>query len=266
MDALCGAIDGAGFPGEHSAAIIRALLTGRRDALPQETVEAFRRSGASHILALSGMHLGVIYLLIRRLLWPLGNSLPVKVLRCAVCIGACAFYTISTGAGPSITRAFLFILIRECGSLMPGRRLSGAGTLGLALMVQLAVHPGVIASAGFQLSYLAMMGITLLYPRLRAWYPGRGRMDPLRRIWEAAALSISCQLFTAPAAWWHFRSLPGHFLLTNIIALPLTEFIIVTALCGLLLGALGINARPLVYAGGKAAEMLEFCLEAISSM
>ena len=266
LDALAAAIGRAGFPGEHSAAIITALLTGRRGALAKSTVSAFRRSGASHILALSGLHLGVIYAVLRRCLLPLGNTPPARLVRGILTIGLCAAYTLMTGAGPSITRAFLFIAINETGRSLSARRHSPLATFCLALTIQLTLRPSLIASAGFQLSYLAMLGIIVLYPRLEGWYPESHRADPLRRIWKGAALSTSCQLFTAPAAWWHFRSLPGYFLITNLLALPLTECIIISALACLALGAAGICPPALIRACGTLVQMLEFCLETISGL
>ncbi|MBO4476010.1 MAG: ComEC/Rec2 family competence protein [Bacteroidales bacterium] len=264
LDSLCGAIDAAGFPGKNSGAIITALLTGRRGALPRSTVEAFRRSGASHILALSGLHLGIIYLFICRLLIPLGNTPAGRFFRSCIAVSLCGFYTVTTGASPSTVRAFLFIVVNEAGRSLSGRIRSPAGTFSTALMIQLAVRPSLIASAGFQLSYLAMLGIILLYPGLSTWYPGRRGL--LKGIWNAAALSSSCQLFTAPAAWWHFRSLPRYYLITNLLALPMTECIIVTALVCLILQATGICPAWLVAACGKLVELMEFCLETIASL
>ncbi|MBO4454874.1 MAG: ComEC/Rec2 family competence protein [Bacteroidales bacterium] len=266
IDSFAAAIENAGFPGEHSSAIITALLTGRRGALEKSTIAAFRRSGASHILALSGLHLGVIYIVLRRCLAPLGNTPPARLVRGIITVGLCAMYTLMTGAGPSITRAFLFIAINETGRSLSARRHSPLGTFCLALTLQLALRPSLIASAGFQLSYLAMLGIIVLYPRLENWYPRSSRADPLRRIWKAAALSISCQLFTAPAAWWHFRSLPKYFLITNLLALPLAEGIIICALVCLALGAAGICPLALVRACGNLVQLLEFCLETISGL
>lgn len=264
LDALQAAIDRAGFPGEHSAGIITALLTGRRGGLTPETVLAFRRSGASHILALSGLHLGVIYLFIRRILAPAGNFPAARMIRSIISIALCGAYTAVTGAGPSTVRAFLFIVINEIAGSLEGRSHSPAATFSLALMIQLCLRPSLIASVGFQLSYLAMLGIILLYPRLNSWYPGRRGI--LKGIWSAAALSTSCQLFTAPVAWWRFRSLPRYYLITNLLALPLTEGIIVSAIVCLVLQALEICPQALVTACGKMVQLLEFCLETISSL
>ena len=266
MDALVRRIDALGLAGGHSPAILEALLTGRRSSLPRSTIEIFRKSGASHILALSGLHLGVIYGCIRKILLPAGNSRGAKAAAAVLTVSLCGGYVLATGASASITRAFLFIFINECSRLVSGRKSRPLGTFCLALMIQLCLRPDMISSAGFQLSYLAMLGITLLNPRLSAWYPDSGRPDPLRRIWKAAALSVSCQLFTAPAAWWHFRSFPLYFLITNLIALPLTECIIITALGALALDAVHLPAQVLALACGKMIQGLEFCLETIASL
>ena len=266
VDILAGRIDALGFPGEHSAAILKALLTGRRDSLERSTVAAFRQSGASHILALSGLHLGVLYLLVRSLLKPLGNSRAARGTSSAATVAACAFYAYATGTAPSIVRAFLFIFINETGRQFPDRRRSPLGTFCTALTLQLAVRPDYITSVGFQLSYLAMLGITVVLPRLEAWYPRSRGPLPMRYIWKCAALSISCQLFTAPAAWLYFGTFPKYFLITNLIAMPLTECIIMTSVLSLLLDAMGICPRFPVRACGGTIQLLEYCLETIAAI
>ena len=102
-----------------------------------------------------------------------------------------------------------------------------------ALTLQLAVTPGVVQSPAFQLSYLAMLGIITLFPRLQAWYPSGARFDPFRRIWTGVTLALSCQLFTAPLVWLRFHTFPKYFLLTNLAALPLTEGFLLCALAAL---------------------------------
>ena len=141
-----------------------------------------------------------------------------------------------TGASPSLVRAFLFILLNELARLLPGRRRSPLNLYCTALTLQLALSPGVITSLGFQLSYLAVLGIVTVFPHLDAWYPRGPRLDPLRRIWSAVALTLSCQLFTAPLVWLRFREFPKYFLITNLGAMPLTEAFVCCSLPVLALG------------------------------
>ena len=229
-------IDAADFPHADTAALLKALLAGRREDLGSATVAAFRAAGASHILALSGLHLGILYGILQAALAWMGRSRAAVAARSALSVGAAAFFLLMTGAAPSLVRAFLFICFNELSRLLPGRRRHLAAIFFAALTVQLAVSPGVVTSLGFQLSYLALLGIVLVFPRLDAWYPAARRADPLRRIWSAMALTLSCQVFTAPLVWLRFRTFPRFFLLTNLGALPLTEAFILCALPALLPG------------------------------
>lgn len=258
------------FPHESSGALLRALLTGQRDRLGASTVKAFRAAGASHILALSGLHLGIIYLTLGRLLSFMGNTPAAWRIRSALTVMFCGFYTVMTGAGPSITRAFLFIALSEISRNTAFRKKEPLNIWCAALIIQLCAKPSVISSAGFQLSYLAMLGIFVLLPALQGWYPSTGRIaarfDPFRRLWNAMALSLSCQAFTAPVAWIHFHSFPRYFLLSNLISMPLTSALMI---CGLACtGAEIMGAEPgfLIKATDRIAFWLIRSLEIIASM
>ena len=268
--ALKRTIAGIPFPHPRSSGIVQALMTGDRSGLSRETTAAFRSSGASHILALSGLHLGLIYLMVRRLSAIFGNTPAARKGRCALILAATAFYTLMTGAGPSVVRAFLYICISEGAALSPGRRKEPARILLTALTVQLAMRPSVIGSVGFQLSYLAMLGITVLFPRLQAWYPEPHtrleRAEPMRKIWSAAALTISCQVFTAPLAWIRFHTFPKYFLLTNLLSLPLSGAVMTVSAATVALSAWGHCPVLLVRLDDALIEGLMFVLETVSSL
>lgn len=266
VERLVSLIEGIAFPGEDTGPIVTALLTGRRGGLSGEVKAAFRMSGASHILALSGLHLGVIYVILNKALSILGNSIPGRAVRSLVTVLFTGVYTLMTGCGPSTVRAFIFICLNEASRLCGGRKRSSVAVLCASLTIQLSLNPTLISSAAFQLSYLAMAGIILLFPRLDAIYPPSARFDPMRRIWTSAMLSVSCQLFTAPVAWYHFHSFPKYFLITNLIALPLSELIITSAVATVSLTALGICPAFMVRVTDAAVCLLEFCLEAISTI
>ena len=263
-------IDNIPYPSETSGPLVKALLTGDKSDLTKEITGIFRDSGASHILALSGLHLGVLYLLLTRLTSPLGNSPKARKSRCSLIIVAALFYSIMTGATPSIIRAFLFITINETARLL-GRKREPVRVLLAALTVQLALKPDVISSVGFQLSYMAMAGIFLLYPTLERIYPApsgsrMSRFNPFRKIWNAAMLSISCQIFTGPIAWHYFHTFPKYFILTNLVALPLTSAIMTLSVATIALSFLEICPEPLVILNDHAMQALVFCLKIISGL
>jgi len=239
LSGFCNLIDSIDFRNSTTGPLVKALLTGQRDGMDRSIVESFRASGASHILALSGLHLGILYGILGKMLSFTGNSRPARIIKSTVIIAFSTFYFIITGAAPSLVRAFLFITIGELSRLLPGRRRSNMNTYCMALTIQLCVNPLSISSLGFQLSYLAMLGIFIVFPKINAWYPPSSRFDPLRFIWTSMSMSISCQVFTAPLVWLRFKSFPVYFLLTNLISLPLTELLVISAVVTVLLSAAG---------------------------
>lgn len=253
------------FPHEESRAVIKALTTGDRSSLQPSTVAAFRKSGAAHILALSGLHLGIIYMLVTRITSVAGNAPAVRVVRYFLICGLAGFYTLMSGASPSLVRAFLFILIAETANLA-GRQRRPLKTWCSALLIQLVLDPLAINSTGFQLSYLAMLGIFTVFPAMQSWYPQSGRFDPVKKIWDMAALSISCQLFTGPLAWFRFHAFPIYFLLTNLIVMPLTTLVMTSALTAIMLAASGLEPVFLTRITDALVQAMLYCLNIIASM
>ena len=181
-----------------------------------------------------------------------------------------------TGASPSLVRAFLFILINETLRFFPDRSRHPLSVLSVALMIQLAANPLVIKSLGFQLSYLSMTGIFVIFPRLQAWLPSPAsdekisfvsrQIDKLTQlIWTSAAISISCQIMTAPLVWLRFHSFPQYFLLTNLLALPLTSLLMPASILSLILSAVGCCPHILVSITELLASALIRTLEIIAS-
>lgn len=295
------------FPHEGTAPLVNALLTGDRSSLDSSVMNSFRDSGASHILALSGLHLGIIYGILLKVTSVFGKHPTVKAVRSLIIISLCGIYTLATGASPSLVRAFLFILVNETARLTH-RSNNPLRVYCAALFIQTAINPQVISSTGFQLSYLAMAGIFLLYPALKKWYPqeeaagdmliekgaGPTESDGLegvmidkdccrarrcwtswmktivsaapRKIWDAAALTISCQVFTGPLAWWKFGTFPKYFLLTNLLSLPLTSAVMLLSVSTSVLFAIGICPNFLISLTDSSASLLLFIMKVISSM
>lgn len=265
------AIDSIEFRKEQTGALVKALLTGNRTSLTSETIQVFRNSGASHILALSGLHLGIIYGIMKKILSLAGGSRSVRVLGSILCIAICGFYTLSTGAGDSITRAFIFIVTGETASLlMRTRRLSRILMTGL--IIHLALMPRSISSISFQLSYAAMAGIAWLYPSIRdLWVmsPAEKKYGAgiLNKIWDMAALSISCQASAGIVAWFYFGTFPQYFLLTNLLAAPIAVVLIPSALLCLTFSALfGTCPHIFLTITEFLASAMTFILEIIAGL
>ena len=253
------------FPHSDTAPLVTALVTGDRSGLSPEITAVFRQSGASHLLALSGLHMGILYLLLDKLTLPLGKSPLAKGLRYGLLLSGAAAFTLMSGASPSVVRAFLFIAIDQTLRLLH-RPHRASRVLCLALLVQLVLDPTVLHSIGFQLSYLAMTGIFLLYPVLEKWYPDNGRWNPMQRIWQVCAISISCQVFTGPLAWYRFHTFPRYFLLTNLLAIPVTTLFMGSAVTTLLFRAAGLQWELPVQITDSLCQLLLQILGIIASL
>lgn len=266
LDALIGVIDGCGFSYDQTGPLVKALVCGQRDGLSPETDRAFTDSGAVHILSLSGLHMGVIYGILHKSLAWTGRSRPATVMKSVLTIAAAGFFTLMTGSSPSVVRAFLFITINETSRLLPGRRRRPVAVLCASLMIQLIFDPMIIRSLSFQLSYLAMLAIFTLFPVMDSWYRAGPGRDPMKKIWSSAALSISCQLYTSPLAWLHFHTFPTYFLISNLVALPLSEILIVASVLTIALESLGLCPEILRALTDMLARALVKSLEVISSL
>lgn len=280
-------IDNIPFKSDDTSALIKALLTGERSSLSSEIKTAFRDSGASHILALSGMHLGIIYGILSWVLSLLGNTTAARILRPILIITACGSYTLATGAGDSLVRAYIFIFLREIARMTS--RYHGLGQILLSsLVIQLIIEPLAIRSVSFQLSYAAMSGIAFIYPWLQGFWDRAGRIlstkgddcseedsenravgparRPIRWIWNTVALSIACQLTTCPLAYMYFGTFPKYFMLTNLLTLPLTGLLIPAALLTAVLSITGYSPAILIHTTEWLASSLIWLLKVISAM
>ena len=263
-EALKSSIGNLPFKNIATNQIIEALITGERKGIPKETLDAFRKSGASHILALSGLHLGIIYGIISKLLTGLGHSANANRIRALITIITCGVYTAVTGGGASTTRAFLFILVGETARLC-NRKRSLVQLLIVSFFLQLLFSPDSIKDPGFQLSYAAIVGIAFILPWLKSLWP-EGKGGLMKWIWISAAMSIACQITTGPLAYLYFGTFPQHFILTNLLALPLTGLIIPASLITIALHSLGICPHVIMWATEAVVSLLTNILSVISTM
>ena len=268
---LRGQIRSIPYRDSRSAALTCAVLTGDRSMLDPGLTAAFRSSGASHILALSGLHMGLVCGLARQGTMILGNSPAARYFRCALCCGFALFYTVATGASASAQRACIFIILSELSAASQRRHSQPSQKLNAALTLQVALRPRVITTPAFQLSYMAMAGLVFLNPVLQGLFPKPvtktgARLNIPKKIWEITAMSLSCQIFTAPVAYLHFGSFPKYFLLANLIALPLTSVTVSLAAGVILLQCAGICPAFLVSASEAAIRALITSMEIISGM
>lgn len=201
-------------------AVVKALAYGYQDEIAPEIEESFRESGAIHLLALSGMHLGLFYGVLRRLLCIIGNSRTARRIRSVIITLALWAFTIFTGCGVSILRAAVMFSIYEAG-VIAGRQRNGINALALSAIIITTLDSSAPSGVSFQLSYAAMTAIFLIFPHLRDLVPVRGKI--LRSIRDVCAMTIACQTTTAPVILLHFGTFAFYSLIANLLCSPLVS-------------------------------------------
>ena len=207
---------GRGMP-SREAELARGFVLGEDERVDGATVEDFRRSGLSHLLAVSGQNVVLLALLAMPVLAAFGIPLRERLLWVLALI---AVYVPLAGAGPTIQRA---AVMGAAGLLatLSGRRASRLYALVLALVVTLAIDPGVASDVGWQLSFAAVVGIFLLAGPLREGLAARiGSRGWRRALAEGAAVTIAATLATAPLIAFHFGTISTTTLVANLLALP----------------------------------------------
>ena len=227
--------------GEEEGGLAAAMLLGTKDYLAGEDALAFRELGVSHVLSVSGFHVGVLAGLLIALLTPL--HLPRK-LRLALIGLLLSLYAMLTGAAPPVIRAGLLVLLREAGHLR-GRRNLPLHLLCLSAALQLLFNPMQLFGPSFQLTYSAMLGLILIHPRLRDAFTPYHAWS--RWLWQGFSATLAVQLGLLPAQLYWFGGFPLISLVLNILIIPLTS-----ALMMLYWLTLALLPIPLVREGAGA--------------
>ncbi|MDG1333772.1 MAG: ComEC/Rec2 family competence protein, partial [Crocinitomicaceae bacterium] len=193
-------------------AIASALVLGDKSLLSQDVRESFGAAGAMHVLAVSGLHVGII---LELLLFLFGRMPKIFTKKRALLISLIILwaYAMVIGFPPSVVRATLMFSFLSVSRLSSDQS-DSLNTLFLSALVMLIFDPLLIYDIGFQLSYLAMIGIlTLQKPIANLIYI---RNKWLKKLWEGTTVGIAAQLFTFPLTLYYFHQFPNYFLLTNI--------------------------------------------------
>jgi len=219
-------------------AFIAAVTLGYKAYLSDDIEEAFRASGTAHLLAVSGLHTGVIYMILSLLLTPLGNRGRGFILRQWVIILMLWGYAFLAGLSPSVVRAVIMLSLYCLGQL---RHMSGftANTLVAAAFLILLFQPYSLYDISFQLSFGAVCSILWFQPRLSSLIRPKKRM--VAYLWKLMTLSLSAQLGLFPLVLHHFGTFPTWFFLSNIMLIPLMGGIIYSLIPLLITGWLHVT-------------------------
>lgn len=216
----------AGLEGDEYA-VAAALSLGYKDKLQDKLKHAYSSSGAMHVLAVSGLHVGIIFVIMQSILAFMRKKKRLIPLQVVLLILSIWFYAMLTGLSPSVTRAAIMFSFISFGKLFQ-RNVNIYNILAASAFVTLIINPLNITELGFWLSYLAVLSIVMFYkPIYHVWSPKTKLGD---KIWSLVAVSIAAQIGTAPLTVFYFHQFSNYFILTNILVIPVVTIIVYLAM------------------------------------
>lgn len=218
---------------DDAFAVLSALTVGYKEELSEEIRETYSVSGASHVLALSGLHIGILYGLLFFCLKGLPDKWKgVRLLRALIIIALLWGFAFFTGLSPSVVRSVVMCSLFALSGAF-GRESFSLNTLSVAAFFMLLCQPMWLFDVGFQLSFCAVASILLLQPKLHRLVPVSNRFGSY--VWGLMSVSIAAQIGTAPLVLLYFSRFSTHFLLTNLGVIPLVSVCLYAAVVLLLL-------------------------------
>ncbi|MFP5042041.1 ComEC/Rec2 family competence protein [Parasediminibacterium sp. JCM 36343] len=237
------------IPGTSQLSVAEALLIGYRDDLDRELVQAYSNTGVVHIIAISGLHLGMIYGLIVSLFSFFKPSRWIKLAKPVTIIIVLWGFSFIAGAAPSILRSAVMFTFIALGEGI-GKRTNIYNNLAASAFVILLINPFSLWDVGFQLSYAAVLSIVLFSKHIQHWFYFENKL--LHGLWGLCSVTIAAQILTLPLILYHFHQLPTLFLFTNLLAVPLSGFILYAELVLLIVSFIS----PLAMLTGKITAWL----------
>lgn len=212
------------LPTPNEYAVGAALTMGYKSALTEEVENAYANTGAMHVLAVSGLHVGLVQLI---LMWLLGR-IPLrqpwwKIIKTGLIIAGIWAFALLTGAAPSVLRASTMFSFLAVGLALQ-RTTNVYNTLSASALVLLASNPNLLLHVGFQLSYLAVLGIVYFQPRIYSLWHIENRIGDY--LWQLSAVSLAAQLGTLPISLYYFHQFPLYFVLSGLIVVPAAGLIL----------------------------------------
>ncbi len=223
------------IPEYRERAILTALLLGIKDYLDNDIQTAYASAGAMHVLAVSGLHVGIVILIISLMFGKWKESKTGKIVYTLGTVTIIWIYALVTGFSPSVMRAatmFTVILLSSGFS----KRANIYNSLGIAALALIIYNPYIIYAVGFQLSFAAVLGIVILHPKIYRLLEFQSTI--VDYLWSITCVSIAAQVATFPLSMLYFHQFPTYFLISNLIVIPSAALMLGSGILMLLLGSL----------------------------
>lgn len=223
---------------ETNLSIVSALTLGYRDYLEKDTQAVFANTGSMHVLAVSGLHVGIVFIIISMLTKLMLLNSFARRIRPFIIIVAMWVFAFITGLAPSVLRATLMLTIFIIGKVL-NRNMLIFNTIFATALILTVFNPHIIFELGFQLSFLAVSGILIIYPKLHALLRVRNKI--LDWAWSLLCVSFAAQIAVAPLSLFIFKQFPTLFPIANFVVIPYAFIALILTLL-----SLGSSFLPLI--------------------
>ena len=245
----------------ESAALLNTLLLGKRSDLDENIYQQYVDAGAVHVLAISGLHVGIITAILLLLLQKMPNLGFYRPLRYFILLAGLWTFALMAGASPSVLRATIMFSFVGLGTLI--RRKQGRfDALMLSMLFLLLINPYYLYDVGFQLSYAAVFSIMKFYPVMRKWWQPENKY--IQWIWSLFLVGLSAQIVVLPISLYYFHQFPILFFVSNLVVVPLLQPILIGGIIALCLGGLGILPYPIIFVLEKLITLMNILVAFIA--
>lgn len=244
-------------------AVLSALLLGYEEEIDQQIINAYSASGALHVLSVSGLHVGIIFIALNMLLAFMDRKRHTKIIKSIIIVLFLWCYALLTGLSPSVLRSAAMLSFVVIG-MVSERKTNMYNTLAASAFLLLVINPYLLMQVGFQLSYLAVLGIVFLYSKIFHLFYFKNWL--FRQIWSISAVSIAAQLATFPLGLLYFHQFPNYFLFSNLLIIPLSTVIIYMGIVLLLISSWEIVSSFLGFVLGQLVHFLNWLVLKIEEL
>ncbi len=238
---------------KNNFAVASAIMLGYNDYMNSDVTRAYASSGALHVLSVSGLHVGIMFIMLNFLLkWFDNKGRKLQIAKSVIIIVLIWFYACLTGLSPSVLRSAMMFSMIQFGKVML-RNVNTYNIIFGSIVVLLLFNPFIVTEVGFRLSYLAVLGIIFLHPKIYSLIViGNGKQPEYKKQknyflktftflrndlywffltvvdlgWQIVAVSIAAQIATFPLSLYYFHQFPNLFLLSNLVVIPVSNLIL----------------------------------------
>ncbi|WP_289058067.1 ComEC/Rec2 family competence protein [uncultured Flavobacterium sp.] len=240
-----------------------ALILGQQQEISQDIIQDYQYSGATHVLSVSGLHVGFIMLFITFVLKPIPNTKKGSFFKLACILISLAGFAVISGLSPSVLRSVVMFSFLAIGNHLR-RNGNIYHTLLVSILLILLFEPYFLFDVGFQLSYIALFFILWLQPILKDIYNPKNKLTVY--IWEALTVSFAAQIGTLPLCLYYFHQFPGLFFVTNIIILPVLSFIMIAGIVVMIIAIFTSPPLFIIIIFEKSIYLLNLMIHAVASV